>query len=51
VGVADDKVTYRYVPDLIRYYLDEEPVLRNVDIEALLGSDPTPQLLLATAET
>ena len=30
-GVADDKVTYRYVPDLIRYYLGEEPLLRNVD--------------------
>lgn len=30
-GVADDKAVYRYVPDLIRYYLDEEPVLRNVD--------------------
>ena len=24
-GVADDKVVYAYVPDLIRYYLDEEP--------------------------
>lgn len=30
-GVADDKATYRYVPDLIRYYLGEEPVLRNVE--------------------
>ncbi|MEX5268768.1 circularly permuted type 2 ATP-grasp protein [Kocuria sabuli] len=30
-GVADDKLTYSYVPDLIRYYLDEEPVLPNVD--------------------
>ena len=30
-GVADDKTTYRYVPDLIRYYLGEEPILRNVD--------------------
>jgi uncharacterized circularly permuted ATP-grasp superfamily protein len=29
-GVADDKAVYRYVPDMIRYYLDEEPVLRNV---------------------
>ena len=26
-GVADDKVVYAYVPDLIRYYLDEEPLL------------------------
>ncbi|RDL44309.1 circularly permuted type 2 ATP-grasp protein [Marinomonas piezotolerans] len=29
-GVADDKVVYAYVPDLIRYYLDEEPILANV---------------------
>ncbi|MCW2786735.1 MAG: UDP-N-acetylmuramate dehydrogenase [Marmoricola sp.] len=30
-GVADDKLTYTYLPDLIRYYLSEEPVLANVD--------------------
>jgi uncharacterized circularly permuted ATP-grasp superfamily protein len=30
-GVADDKLIYTYVPDLVRYYLGEEPVLRNVD--------------------
>jgi uncharacterized circularly permuted ATP-grasp superfamily protein len=30
-GVADDKLLYSYVPDLIRYYLNEEPVLLNVD--------------------
>lgn len=30
-GVADDKLVYTYVPDLIRYYLDEEPLLSNVD--------------------
>ena len=29
-GVADDKVVYAYVPELIRYYLDEEPILKNV---------------------
>ncbi|MDQ2677968.1 MAG: circularly permuted type 2 ATP-grasp protein [Actinomycetota bacterium] len=29
-GVADDKVVYSYVPDMIRYYLDEEPLLTNV---------------------
>jgi uncharacterized circularly permuted ATP-grasp superfamily protein len=29
-GVADDKVIYAYVPQLIKYYLDEEPLLRNV---------------------
>ena len=30
-GVADDKVVYAYVPRMIRYYLDEEPVLPNVE--------------------
>ena len=29
-GVADDKVIYAYVPDMIRYYLHEEPSLPNV---------------------
>jgi len=29
-GVADDKVVYAYVPDMIRYYLDEDPILPNV---------------------
>ncbi len=29
-GVADDKVIYAYVPEMIRFYLDEEPILPNV---------------------
>lgn len=29
-GVADDKVIYAYVPDMIRFYLGEEPILPNV---------------------
>ncbi|MEJ2632521.1 MAG: circularly permuted type 2 ATP-grasp protein [Acidihalobacter sp.] len=29
-GVADDKVVYTYVPEMIRYYLDEAPILPNV---------------------
>jgi uncharacterized circularly permuted ATP-grasp superfamily protein len=29
-GVADDKVVYAFVPALIRYYLDQEPLLPNV---------------------
>lgn len=29
-GVADDKMVYAWVPDLIRYYLGEEPLLPNV---------------------
>ena len=30
-GVADDKLIYTYVPDLIRYYLSEQPIIANVD--------------------
>src|SRR3978361_531098 len=30
-GVADDKLVYTYLPDLIRYYLGEEPIIPNVD--------------------
>ncbi len=29
-GVADDKATYTYIPDAIRFYLGEEPILKNV---------------------
>jgi uncharacterized circularly permuted ATP-grasp superfamily protein len=38
-GVADDKLLYTYVPDLIRYYLNEEPILPNVETYRLDG-DP-----------
>ena len=37
-GVADDKSVYAYVPDMIRYYLGEEPLLANV--ETHLCRDP-----------
>jgi uncharacterized circularly permuted ATP-grasp superfamily protein len=30
-GVADDKLIYTYLPDLIRYYLGAEPLLENVE--------------------
>ncbi|QKS72882.1 circularly permuted type 2 ATP-grasp protein [Paenalkalicoccus suaedae] len=30
-GVADDKAMYVYVPDMIRYYLGEEPLIPNVE--------------------
>jgi len=29
-GVADDKVVYKYVPEIIKYYLDQEAILPNV---------------------
>src|SRR5580658_7557861 len=34
-GVADDKLVYTYIPDLIRYYLHEEPILDNVETHRL----------------
>ena len=30
-GVADDKVVYRWVPEIIRFYLDADPILPNVE--------------------
>jgi uncharacterized circularly permuted ATP-grasp superfamily protein len=38
-GIADDKAVYAYVPDIIRYYLGEEPILPNV--ETFLCREPT----------
>ncbi|RFC48384.1 MAG: putative conserved protein, circularly permuted ATPgrasp superfamily [Verrucomicrobia bacterium] len=40
-GVADDKVTYCYVPEIIRYYLDQDPILDNV--RTYLGWKPDDQ--------
>lgn len=36
-GVADDKVIYAYVPQVIKYYLDQDPIIANV--ETFLCSD------------
>ena len=30
-GVADDKAIYAYMPRIIRYYLDQEPIIQNVE--------------------
>jgi uncharacterized circularly permuted ATP-grasp superfamily protein len=38
-GVADDKAVYAWVPDLIRYYLDAEPLLANVPTYRCSDSD------------
>jgi uncharacterized circularly permuted ATP-grasp superfamily protein len=40
-GVADDKLVYAYVPDMVRYYLDEEQLIPNVP--TFLCEDPTQQ--------
>ncbi|WP_131746375.1 circularly permuted type 2 ATP-grasp protein [Frankia sp. Cppng1_Ct_nod] len=44
-GVADDKLMYTYVPDLIRYYLGEEPILANVDTYRLEEPDQRAHVL------
>lgn len=38
-GVADDKVVYAWVPDLIRYYLGEEPLIANVPTYRTMYAD------------
>ncbi|MBE8712147.1 circularly permuted type 2 ATP-grasp protein [Sphingobacterium hungaricum] len=38
-GVADDKAVYTYVPDMIKYYLNEEPILKNVPTYQLSNPD------------
>ncbi len=38
-GVADDKAIYTFVPDMIRYYLNEEPLLSNVPTYLLSNPD------------
>jgi uncharacterized circularly permuted ATP-grasp superfamily protein len=37
-GVADDKAVYAYVPKIIRYYLQQDPILNNVDTFHLTDS-------------
>ena len=44
-GVADDKLLYTYVPDLIRYYLGEEAILPNVDTWRLEEPDALAEVL------
>ncbi len=38
-GVADDKAVYSFVPDIIRFYLGEEPILANVPTYRLSEED------------
>ena len=48
-GVADDKVVYAYVPEMIRYYLDQEPILHNVPTY-LCMNDKDREYVLANLE-
>ncbi len=49
-GVADDKVLYAYVPDMIRYYLNEEPLLPNVPTMLCRNADDLAYVLEHLAE-
>jgi uncharacterized circularly permuted ATP-grasp superfamily protein len=44
-GVADDKAIYAYVPDMIRYYLNEEPILKNVPTFKCANTDEMEHVL------
>ncbi|AJT40899.1 circularly permuted type 2 ATP-grasp protein [Psychromicrobium lacuslunae] len=44
-GVADDKLVYSYLPDLIKYYLGEEPIIANVDTFRLEEDEAREQVL------
>ena len=49
-GVADDKATYIHVPEMIRFYLSEEPILSNVPTYQLSKPDDLKYVLQHLAE-
>ena len=49
-GVADDKAVYRYVPEMVRFYLGEEPILANVPTYALSNPEDLAYVLDHLAE-
>ena len=44
-GVADDKVVYCFVPKMIRYYLDQDPILPNVETWLASNGKDLPHIL------
>lgn len=58
-GVADDKAIYSHVPEMIRYYLNEEPILKNVptypmenpDLRAMVFKDMSRMVIKKTNES
>jgi uncharacterized circularly permuted ATP-grasp superfamily protein len=48
-GLADDKAVYAFVPKMIRYYLNEDPILPNVET-FLLSDDKERQHVLANLD-
>jgi uncharacterized circularly permuted ATP-grasp superfamily protein len=49
-GVADDKAMYAYVPDMIRYYMKEEPIIGNVPTYVLSRPEERQYVLERLAE-
>ena len=49
-GVADDKAVYAYVPEIIRYYLGEDPILNNVETY-LMENDKQREHVLTNIDT
>ncbi len=49
-GVADDKAVYAYVPDMIRYYLGEDPILPNVPTYLLWEEEQRAEVLARLPE-
>ena len=49
-GVADDKSIYPYVPDMVRFYLGEEPILNNVPTYMCRKKDDLDYVLAHLAE-
>jgi len=49
-GVADDKAVYRFVPEMVRFYLGEEPILANVPTYALSNPEDRKYVLDHLAE-
>lgn len=49
-GVADDKVVYAFVPAMIRYYLDQDPILNNVPTYLCMYPDQREHVLKNIAD-
>ena len=50
-GVADDKAIYAYVPEFIKYYLGEDPILRSVETYLCSKPDHLSHVARASATT
>jgi uncharacterized circularly permuted ATP-grasp superfamily protein len=49
-GVADDKVVYAFVPEIIKYYLDQDPIIPNVPTYRCMEQDALEYVLEHIAE-